>query len=102
MKPVNRLNIFNHGKPPPVIVVDTTTRICHYQGCFTCALSPISSFKPLLITRHGDITAARTLRAGVNIPGGTTAACAAAGGFVNAGLENRHECRMSRSHGIYP
>lgn len=77
----NRLNIFNNGKPPPVIVqsVNTTTGMWHYQGCFT------------------DSTAARTLRTGVNIPGGTTAesctaACAAADGFVNAGLEDGHEC----------
>ena len=105
----NRLNIFNNsGKPPPVIVqsVNTTTGMWHYQGCFTCVLSPIYSFKPLLTTRHRDSTAARTLRAGVNIPGGTTAesctaACAAAGGFMNAGLENGHECCMSRSHRIY-
>ena len=44
-----------------------------------------------------DTVAARTLGYGVNIPGGTTAesctaACQAAGGFVNAGLENGHEC----------
>jgi len=44
-----------------------------------------------------DTVAARTLGYGVNIPGGTTAesctaACQAAGGFANAGLENGHEC----------
>jgi hypothetical protein len=44
-----------------------------------------------------DNVSARTLGFGVNIPSGTTAesctaACQAAGGFTNAGLENGHEC----------
>ena len=86
--------------------VDTTTGMWHHQGCFMCVLSPISSFKASLTIRHRDSTSARTLRTEVNIPGGTTAesctaACAAAGGFVNTGLENGHECCMSRSYRIF-
>ncbi|KAF8959705.1 hypothetical protein BDZ97DRAFT_1922687 [Flammula alnicola] len=76
-----RLNVFQSNQPPPVIVQSVTEGqgLWTYQGCFT------------------DTTAARTLGTGVNIPGGTTAesctaACQAAGGFLNAGLENGHEC----------
>ncbi|KIM49752.1 hypothetical protein M413DRAFT_408037 [Hebeloma cylindrosporum] len=76
-----RLNIFDSGKPPPTIVRNVTQGqgLWTYQGCFT------------------DSVSARTLGFGVNIPSGTTAesctaACQAAGGFVNAGLENGHEC----------
>ncbi|PPQ78240.1 hypothetical protein CVT24_006501, partial [Panaeolus cyanescens] len=76
-----RINIFQSNEPPPVIVqkVSAGSGLWAYQGCFT------------------DTPAARTLGTGINIPGGTTAesctaACQAAGGFTNAGLENGHEC----------
>ncbi|CAA7260965.1 unnamed protein product [Cyclocybe aegerita] len=76
-----RINVFDNGQPPPVIVqsIKAGTGLWTYQGCFT------------------DSVAARTLGTGVNIPGGTTAAsctaaCQAAGEFLNAGIENGHEC----------
>ncbi|KAF8162701.1 hypothetical protein B0H34DRAFT_650627 [Crassisporium funariophilum] len=79
----NRLNVFTSNKPPPVIVQSVTGSqgqgLWTYQGCFT------------------DLVTARTLGTGINIPGGVTAesctaACQAAGTFLNAGLENGHEC----------
>ncbi|KAF9528241.1 hypothetical protein CPB83DRAFT_854691 [Crepidotus variabilis] len=83
-----RLNVFNSNEPPPVIVPSITSShdagLWTYQGCFT------------------DTVNARTLGTGINIPGGTTAesctaACQAAGGYLNAGLENGHECWCDNS-----
>ncbi|KAF9481338.1 WSC-domain-containing protein [Pholiota conissans] len=81
-----RLNVFQSNQPPPVIVqsIHAGQGLWTYEGCFT------------------DTPAARTLGFGVNIPGGTTAesctaACQAAGGFLNAGLENGHECWCDNS-----
>ncbi|KAF5318168.1 hypothetical protein D9619_012137 [Psilocybe cf. subviscida] len=79
-----RLNVFQSSQAAPIIVqtVNNTASgkgLWTYQGCFT------------------DSVTARTLGNGVNIPSGVTAesctaACQAAGGFTNAGLENGHEC----------
>lgn len=81
-----------------------TRDVLRELGVFTASSATLPN--QLSDVNDSDSVSARTLSFGVNIPSGTTAesctaACQAAGGFTNAGLENGHECCKGASFSIY-